>query len=96
MKQKLDRDGVNYLENEGEMGRKEGENNTPGKYKNTPRGIGPSGNQMEAPLPEYGRPVPKGAISRDGHPTTFAAKQQRAKMDSGMNQQLHEDTNPFA
>jgi len=51
---------------------------------------------MEAPLPEYGRPVSKGAIGRDGHPVTFAAKQQRAKMDSGMNQQLHEDTNPFA
>jgi len=53
MKQKLDRDGVNYLENENEMGR----NTTPGKYVNTPRGLGPSNSPVEPIMPEYGRPA---------------------------------------
>jgi len=57
MKQKLDREGVNYLEDESEMGRKEGQNTTPGKYANTPRGMGPSNSPMDPIMPEYGRPV---------------------------------------
>jgi hypothetical protein len=55
MKENLDRDGVNYLENEAEMGRQEGQNTTP-SLGHAPRGIGPSRESVAPLMPEYGRP----------------------------------------
>jgi len=67
------------------MGRKEGQNTTPGKYMNTPRGIGPSSDPMAPIMPEYGRPAqPRGNPIRG------------SKMDTGMASQLQNETNPFA